>query len=141
MTGSWLLVTGGFLLATSYQPLATVFAAGELDGQTYVGQWGKQGATKGEPVELIFEGGAMRSTAGDRHGFGPVAYRTLPGADAVIFEATATSPTAGTQVWVGTIQREQLEASVIWSRRGRPPAEYWLYGVLKKSSTDEEGSP
>jgi hypothetical protein len=109
----------------------TTPAAGALDGQTFVGEMGKQGSANGDKDEFVFQNGTFRSIACDPYGFGDGAYNAATEGDAIQFQAETTSPTDGRMVWEGTIRGQSLEGAATWYRDGKDPEAFWLRGTLQ----------
>lgn len=85
-----------------------------LDGTTFEVDLAGAGDMKG-PDWLVFDGGTFQSTDCHSYGFTPVSYTTSKAGKAASFEATATSPAAGTMKWTGTVKGDAVEGSVDWT--------------------------
>ena len=107
-------------------------AKSSLDGQTFVGEIGKQGQAKGDKDTFAFKEGKFRSTACDPYGFKEASYQTASVGEVMIFSATAVSPKEGQMMWKGSLKGDQLEGTATWVKPGQPVVENWFKGKLKK---------
>ena len=98
-----------------------------LDGRRFDGVVLERGKTSGDADTLIFEGGRFRSTACDRYGYGDGAYRAMPGAGGVEFEAETESAQYGKLRWAGRVCGEKLDGTLTMVRRdGQTAGEKWV---------------
>ena len=107
-------------------------AKSSLDGQTFVGEMGKQGQVKGDKDTFVFKEGTFRSTACDPYGFKETSYQTASVGDVTMFNATAVSPKEGQMMWTGSVKGDQVEGTATWVKPGQPIVEHWFKGKLKK---------
>ena len=107
-------------------------AKSSLDGQTFIGEVGKQGQPKGDKDTFVFKDGKFRSTACDPYGFKEASYQTALVGEVTIFSATAVSPKEGQMMWRGSLKGDQLEGTATWVKPGKPVVENWFKGKLKK---------
>lgn len=126
------MVIAGALVVALAMSGAALAASGALDGKTFAGQVGEPGKTQGDPDELIFQSGALRSTACDTYGFKAGEYHALHRGDLIEFDAVTTSATDGAMQWKGTVQRDRLEGTATWTRPGKSPVTHWVKATLKK---------
>ena len=110
-----------------------VGAAGSLDGKTFVGESGVTGKDKGEPEQIVFKDGTLRSTPCDKYGFAAAPYKATKGEGGIIsFEAETVSPKEGKIRWKGRINRDNLTGTFVWTKAGQAAIEYWVKGTIKK---------
>ena len=100
-----------------------------LDGRTFVGQLGPAGKSKGDADNFVFVDGQFRSTACDAYGFGAAAYRATRVGGDLSFESTTESRKEGTMAWKGTVSGNSVSGTVVWTRAGKAPVEYWFKGT------------
>lgn len=109
-----------------------VGAAERLDGQTFVGESGVNGKEKGEPEQIIFKDGTLRSTPCDKYGFGAAPYKATLGEGGIDFEAETVSPKEGKIHWKGRVNRDNLTGTFVWTKAGQADIGYWTKAKLKK---------
>jgi hypothetical protein len=112
------------LAAAMLVPLAS--HAQGLDGREFHGVFLERGKTSGDEDTLIFRNGRFRSTACDRYGYSDAAYKIVPVADGVRFEAETVSAKYGKLQWTGFVRGGKLDATVLMVRDGRKPVENWV---------------
>lgn len=103
-----------------------------LDGKTFVGESGEKGKEQKEKDNLVFEKGKFHSTACDQYGFTPASYTAKKEGDTITFEADAASPKEGKIHWKGTVTGDDVDASLVWTKEGQAPIEYWYKGSVQK---------
>ena len=111
---------------------AGAMMSGVLDGKIFDGEVGDKGKKKGDKDQFVFKDGTFRSTACDAYGFTATPYTTTAQGNAVMFEATAMSPTDGQMAWKGTVQGDAVEGTSVWTKSGQAPKDYWFKGTLKR---------
>jgi hypothetical protein len=110
--------------------LAAVAAAGLLDGRTFVGEMGEKGKEKGDEETFVFKDGRFDPIACHQYGFGPAPYTAKAEGNEVHFEAVTKSDEEGAMQWQGTVQGAAISGTVLWTKQGQAPIEYWFKGQL-----------
>lgn len=100
-----------------------------LDGRSFAGRLGEKGKSRGDADSFVFRNGEFRSTACDAYGFGASPYRASRQGGDVTFEATTRSAREGTMEWKGTISGDKVNGTILWTRTGKAPVEYWFSGT------------
>jgi len=126
-----LLLAAALVLLWSPAPAAAA-EKGPLDGKTFAGEMMEKGKAKGDQDTFVFKDGKFRSTACDAYGFTETAYTAAVSDIATTFEAVATSPKEGTMKWKGTVKRDSVEGTAVWTKKGQADAIYTFKGALKK---------
>jgi hypothetical protein len=120
-------------LALSLALSAPAAAAGELDGQAFIGPTGPRGEAAERADEKVeFAGGLFRSSVCEQMGFSPNAYRATREGDAVRFESLLVSEKDGTIRWEGVVRGGVLAASYTWTKERllwTTRREYWFKGT------------
>jgi hypothetical protein len=97
-----------------------------LDGRTYKVEVLKADGTKETSDDLVFAGGTFDSSACRAYHFSAVPYAARSDGDAIAFEATAKSPTDGTNVWKGTVRGDAIEGELRWTdSKGKLEVLHW----------------
>jgi len=122
-----LLIVSGCVAAP-----AAFAQAGPLDGRRFEGVFLARGKTSGDADTLMFDGGRFRSSACDRYGYGDAPYRASPSGDGTTFEAETESPRYGRLVRRGVIRGDQLNATAMMVRDGKPPLENWVVAATPR---------
>jgi hypothetical protein len=110
---------------------ASAFAKGALDGKTFSASTGEKGKTKAEPDTLTFKDGKFHSSGCDPYGFGDGAYTTKTEGGVTTFESDTVSAKEGKDHWKGTVKGNAIEGTMVWTKTGQAPIEYWFRGTLK----------
>lgn len=105
---------------------------GALDGKTFAGEMGESGKEKAEKDELVFKDGKFSSVACEKYGFGEAPYTSAVNGDTTTFEAETVSEKEGKMKWTGTVTGDKLDGTVLWTKDGQAPVEYWFKTELKK---------
>ncbi len=124
-----LLVFGLYALSIS---LLAAAREGALDGKTFTGEMGEAGKDKGDKDELIFKDGKFSSEACEKYGFGDAPYTTTASGGATTFEADTVSAKEGKMHWSGTVKGDERTGTVVWTKEGQAPIDYWFKTELKK---------
>jgi hypothetical protein len=106
--------------------------AGALDGKQFAGEIGEKGKAKGDPELFVFTAEVFDPVYCHQYGFHAAPYTTREEGDRVLFQSEAKSDEQGTMHWQGTLQGSALTGTVVWSKVGQPPVEYWFKGTLEK---------
>lgn len=106
-------------------------AEGALDGKTFSGMMGETGK-KGDEDELVFKDGKFSSVACEKYGFGEAPYTSAVKGDTTTFETETVSEKEGKMKWTGTVTGDKLDGTVVWTKDGQAPIEYWFKTELKK---------
>lgn len=104
-----------------------------LDGKVFIGELGEKGKPSGDVDEYSFRAGMFHSLACDAYGFGPAPYHATKG-DGIEFESQTVSPTEGHMEWKGRVKGKSLVGTVVWTKEGQAPIQYWFRGQLKPRS-------
>jgi len=107
--------------------------APSLDGKLFVGELGEKGKSSGDLDEYSFQAGKFHSVACDAYGFGPAPYQARKG-DGIEFESQTVSETEGQMDWKGRVKGKSLVGTVVWTKEGQAPIDYWFRGQLKPKS-------
>jgi hypothetical protein len=116
------------ILATA----AVVTGTGYLDGRTFVGETGEKGKTKGEPETFVFKDGTFDPLDCHKWGFSGAPYTTKEEDGRIHFAAETKSDKEGTMSWKGAVQGDAISGTVVWTKQGQAPIEYWFKGTQKK---------
>ena len=103
-----------------------------LDGKSFVGQIGKKGEKSGDKDELIFKDGKIHSKACEKYGFGQAFYTAKAGEGSTAFAAETRSAKEGMMKWKGTVTGGTVTATVVWSKPGQAPQEFWYRGKMRE---------
>jgi hypothetical protein len=106
--------------------------AGALDGKQFAGEVGEKGKTKGDPELFVFTADVFDPVYCHQYGFHAAPYTLRKEGDQVLFESEAKSDEQGTMQWKGAIQGSTLTGTMVWSKIGQTPVEYWFKGTLEK---------
>lgn len=130
--GAWLLLAGRALAPAAEPTIAPMPPAPAqlLDGRTYIGHVGEKGRSSGDEDTLRFAAGRFHSSACDAYGFGAAPYTAEQHGDSFTFTAETVSEKEGRMRWTGTIRTYQLAGSVVWTKPGQTPVEYWIKAEL-----------
>ncbi|HSC35279.1 MAG TPA: hypothetical protein VLG45_08390 [Thermodesulfobacteriota bacterium] len=131
MIGTFYVLLVFVLYALSISLLAAA-QEGALDGKTFAGEMGETGKKKGDKDELIFKDGKFSSEACEKYGFGDAPYTTTASGGATTFEADTVSVKEGKMHWSGTVKGDELTGTVVWTKEGQAPIDYWFASKLKK---------
>ncbi len=114
--------------------ISLLAAAGEgaLDGKTFTGEMGETGKDTGEKDDLTFKDGKFSSATCEEYGFGDAPYTATVSGDTTTFEADTVSAKEGKMKWTGTMKGGELTGTVVWTKEGQAPIEYWFKTELKK---------
>ena len=105
-----------------------------LDGATFEVFTVQQPDGKKEgPDLLVFTAGTFDSTECRRYGFTKAPYTAEAKGGAVRFEAKATSPTDGTNVWKGTVDGDRISGTLTWTGADGKTSTYRFEGKRKVS--------
>ena len=121
-----------FVLSVLSISLLAAAREGALDGKTFAGEMGETGKDKGDKDELDFRDGKFSSEACEKYGFGDAPYTTTASGDTTTFEADTVSAKEGKMHWSGTLTGDELTGTVVWTKEGQAPIEYWFKTELKK---------
>ena len=102
-----------------------------LDGKRFSGETGKKGDEKGDAEEFVFEKGTFDPLGCHPWGFGAAPYTAKRIAGIVQFESTTVSAKEGKMAWTGRVRGDRIEGTMVWTKEGQAPAEYWFRGNLK----------
>ncbi|MBI2870843.1 MAG: hypothetical protein HYY14_03950 [Candidatus Omnitrophica bacterium] len=116
--------------------LAHAAAIQDLDGMTFAGELGEEGQTEGQADTFIFENGLFESTACTPFGFSEAPYTSAAQGDDIAFNAQTASPTDGNMVWQGTVDGDEVEGTVIWTKAGQA-TNYWFRGEIEEESASQ----
>lgn len=126
------LLTSVFFYCFSHLEAGT----GVLDGKTFLGQTGKKGKEASEADEIRFQNGKFYSVGCVEWGFGESDYTARVEGDSIHFESVTSSPEHGKIVWKGTVQRDKVNATYVWTKERwywkDAHQEKWFNGTLKE---------
>jgi hypothetical protein len=111
---------------------AMASGAGYLDGRTFTGETGEKGKAKGNPETFVFKDKTFDPLDCHRYGFSAAPYTTREEGGRVRFEAETKSDKEGSMRWQGAVQGDTLAGTMVWTKAGQKPIEYWFKGKLKK---------
>jgi hypothetical protein len=120
-----------FVLSVLSISMLAAAQEGALDGKTFSGEMGETGK-KGDKEELVFKDGKFTSVACEQYGFGDAPYTTTVKGDTTTFEADTVSAKEGKMHWTGTMKGSELTGTVVWTKEGQAPVEYWYKTALEK---------
>src|SRR6185436_2943377 len=124
-----LMVAVALLTGTA---VAATKSSGLLDGKTFVGETGEKGKGKGEPETFVFADGKFDPLQCHPYGFGAAASTATAASGRVGFEAETVSATQGKMRWKGTALGVSFQGTMVWTKKGQAPVEYWFHGRLKR---------
>jgi hypothetical protein len=103
-----------------------------LDGKTFSIQLMKAG-TVDSKESLVFENGKMDPLQCHQYGFSATAYQGKNQAGLYTFKTVSLSEKEGTMTWQGKINGDQIDGTVVWTKKGQEPIQYTFKGTLDKS--------
>jgi hypothetical protein len=112
-------------------------SAEPLDGKVFSGEFGKVGASTGDPDTLTFKKGSFVSSACVPFGFESTPYTVSKENGATTFTAKATSKSGETMEWTGTLRGEALEATAVRRTSSGETETYWFKGKAGKAKAAE----
>jgi hypothetical protein len=121
-----------FVISVLSISLLAAAQEGALDGKTFAGEMGEKGKEKGDEDELVFKDGKFLSVACQEYGFGDAPYTATVSGNTTTFTAETVSAKEGKMKWSGTLEGDELTGTVVWSKEGQAPAEYWFKTEMKK---------
>ena len=121
-----------FVLSVLSISLLATAQGDALDGKTFAGDMAEKGNAKVDKDELVFKDGKFSSAACEQYGFGGAPYTAAVSGDTTTFEADTVSAKEGKMKWTGTLKGDELTGTVMWSKEGQAPVEYWFKTELKK---------
>jgi hypothetical protein len=126
------LWTLALILALAMAPAAAAEtkSSGLLDGKSFAGETGEKGKDKGDPESFVFRDGHFDPLQCHPYGFGAAPYTASVAGDAVSFAAETVSAKEGRMRWTGTVRGDALEGTMVWSKEGQKPGEYWFRAKL-----------
>jgi hypothetical protein len=129
---SWILAIATMAVALVVNA-ATVAekASGPLDGKTFVGETGEKGKDRGDIETFVFRNGQFDPLQCHPYGFGPAPYTASSSEGEVRFEAETVSAEEGKMLWKGTVRGSSLQGTMVWTKEGQAPIEYWFRGQQK----------
>jgi hypothetical protein len=104
--------------------------SGPLDGKAFAGETGEKGKDKGGPESFVFRDGTFDPLQCHPYGFGAAPYTARTEAGAVSFESETVSAKEGRMLWKGTARGDSLEGTMVWTKEGQAPLEYWFRAKL-----------
>lgn len=107
-------------------------APGYLDGRTYAGETGEKGKAKGDAEVFVFRDMTFDPLQCHPYGFSAAPYTSREEGGRVLFEAVTKSEKEGSMRWQGGVQGDSLSGTMVWTKPGQKPIEYWFKGTLKK---------
>jgi hypothetical protein len=117
--------------ALAAAPVAAAEAKpGPLDGKSFAGETGEKGKAKGDPESFVFRDGKFDPIQCHPYGFSAAPYTARSEAGAVSFESETVSAKEGKMLWKGTVRGDALEGTMVWSKEGQAPLEYWFRAKL-----------
>ncbi len=125
----WALALAGLLLVGSGAVAAK--AGGILDGKHFSGETGEKGKDNGDPEEFVFKDGMFDPLQCHPWGFGAAPYTAKKVGEVTQFAATTVSAKEGKMTWTGRVRGDRIEGTMVWSKDGQEPADYWFRGTLK----------
>lgn len=129
---SWTLAVAALVLVVAANAsMAAEKASGPLDGKTFVGETGEKGKDKGDIETFVFRNGQFDPLQCHPYGFGPAPYTASTSGDEVRFEAETVSAEEGKMLWKGTVRGNALQGTMVWTKEGQAPIEYWFRGKQK----------
>lgn len=111
---------------------AVALGASYLDGRTFGVEIGEQGKTMGDPETLVFKDKRFDPLDCHKWGFAAAPYTTREQDGRVTFEAETKSEKEGIMRWQGAVQGDAISGTVVWSKPGQAPVEYWFKGTQRK---------
>jgi hypothetical protein len=121
-----------FVISVLSISLLAAAQQGALDGKTFAGEMGEKGKEKGDKDELVFKDGKFTSVACQEYGFGDAPYTSTASGETTTFEADTVSAKEGKMHWSGTVKGDELTGTVVWTKEGQAPTEYWFTTQLMK---------
>lgn len=130
-----LLTASGLFLSTT--PGSASDVAATLSGKVFDVTLTAPDA-KGEaiPDHLVFDGMKFESTGCRPYGFTQSSYTAEAKGDAILFDAKATSPTDGTNVWKGSVRGDRIEGTLTWTNAKGKVVQYNYAGKTAPGSLD-----
>lgn len=104
--------------------------SGPLDGKSFAGETGEKGKDKGDPESFVFRGGTFDPLQCHPYGFAAAPYTAEAAGGAVSFESETVSAKEGKMLWKGTVRGGSLEGTMVWTKEGQKPLEYWFRAKL-----------
>jgi hypothetical protein len=126
------LVIPAAVVLTILATAGVVTGTGYLDGRTFVGEMGEKGKEKGDPETFVFKDGTFDPLDCHKWGFSGAPYTTKEEDGRIHFTAETKSEKEGTMSWKGAVQGDAISGTVVWTKQGQAPIEYWFKGTQKK---------
>jgi hypothetical protein len=113
-------------------------AGTELDGKTFVIDFGRKGKAADEKSDLLsFRGGRFHSSICDKWGYASASYRAAAQGETVTFSAETRSDEDGRLVWSGTVSGAAIEGTILhypkpgFFNSNPEPKELWFKGRIR----------